>query len=113
MVRLLHNAELLNETMFRSQAHAREVLSLWQNDYNGERPRTSLDGAHAERVCKTVRVGPQPERTPVISEYPSGGEVICQEVRRASVAIVASSGNRFRLAFIAYNIASFCVSDIP
>ena len=36
--------ELLNETMFRSLAHAREVLSDWRNDYNGERPHTSLDG---------------------------------------------------------------------
>jgi putative transposase len=36
--------ELLNETMFRSLAHAREVLSDWREDYNGERPHTSLDG---------------------------------------------------------------------
>jgi len=36
--------ELLNETMFRSLAHAREVLSDWRNDYNGERPHTSLNG---------------------------------------------------------------------
>jgi putative transposase len=36
--------ELLNETMFRSLAHAREVLSDWRKDYNGERPHTSLDG---------------------------------------------------------------------
>jgi putative transposase len=36
--------ELLNETIFRSLAHAREVLSEWQKDYNGERPHTSLDG---------------------------------------------------------------------
>jgi putative transposase len=36
--------ELLNETMFRSLAHAREVLSEWRNDYNGERPHTSLHG---------------------------------------------------------------------
>jgi putative transposase len=36
--------ELLNETMFRSLAHAREVLSDWRNDYNGERPHPSLNG---------------------------------------------------------------------
>jgi putative transposase len=36
--------ELLNETMFRSLAHAREVLSEWRDDYNGERPHTSLNG---------------------------------------------------------------------
>ena len=27
--------DLLNETMFRSLAHAREVLSDWRNDSNG------------------------------------------------------------------------------
>ena len=36
--------ELLNETIFRSLAQAREVLSDWREDYNGERPHTSLDG---------------------------------------------------------------------
>ena len=36
--------ELLNETMFRSLAHAREMLARWRADYNGERPHTSLHG---------------------------------------------------------------------
>jgi len=36
--------ELLNETMFRSLAHARDVLSDWRDDYNGQRPHTSLNG---------------------------------------------------------------------
>ena len=36
--------ELLNETVFRSLAHAREVLSDWRQDYNGDRPHTSLHG---------------------------------------------------------------------
>lgn len=36
--------ELLNETMFRGLAHAREVLGEWREDYNGQRPHTSLDG---------------------------------------------------------------------
>ena len=36
--------ELLNETMFRRLTHAREVLAEWRNDYNRERPHTSLDG---------------------------------------------------------------------
>jgi len=57
--------ELVNETMFRSVAHAREVLAGWREDYNGERPHTSHEPrwAHAERVCNEVRVGPKPERT--------------------------------------------------
>ena len=36
--------ELVNETMFRSLAHAREARASWRADYNGERPHTSLDG---------------------------------------------------------------------
>lgn len=36
--------ELLNETIFRGLGHAREVLAGWREDYNGERPHTSLDG---------------------------------------------------------------------
>jgi putative transposase len=34
--------ELLNETLFSSLAHAREVLSLWKHDYNTVRPHSSL-----------------------------------------------------------------------
>jgi putative transposase len=34
--------ELLNETLFASLAHAREVLSLWQDDYNTVRPHSGL-----------------------------------------------------------------------
>jgi putative transposase len=34
--------ELLNETLFTSLAHARELLSLWKDDYNTIRPHSSL-----------------------------------------------------------------------
>jgi putative transposase len=34
--------ELLNETLFISLAHAREVLSLWKDDYNTFRPHSGL-----------------------------------------------------------------------
>lgn len=36
--------ELLNETVFRSLNHARELLAEWRDDYNGCRPHTSLAG---------------------------------------------------------------------
>jgi len=36
--------ELLNESIFRSLAHARDVLAGWREDYNAERPHASLDG---------------------------------------------------------------------
>jgi putative transposase len=34
--------ELLNETLFVSLAHAREVLALWQDDYNTVRPHSGV-----------------------------------------------------------------------
>ena len=44
LVRLLHNGELLNETLFRSLWQARRLIAQWQTDYNEERPHTSLGG---------------------------------------------------------------------
>ena len=35
--------ELLNETIFTSLAHVREVLALWKDDYNTIRPHSALD----------------------------------------------------------------------
>jgi putative transposase len=37
--------ELLNETLFTSLAHAREKIATWIDDYNTERPHSSLDYA--------------------------------------------------------------------
>ena len=34
--------EVLNETLFRSLAHARAVLAVWRRDYNEERPHSKL-----------------------------------------------------------------------
>lgn len=36
--------ECLNEHLFTSYRHAREIISAWQEDYNQHRPHTSLDG---------------------------------------------------------------------
>ena len=36
--------ELLNETLFRSLRHARDLIEDWRIDYNDQRPHTSLDG---------------------------------------------------------------------
>jgi putative transposase len=36
--------ELLNETLFHSLSHARELLAEWRDDYNDCRPHTSLNG---------------------------------------------------------------------
>lgn len=36
--------ECLNETAFRTLAHARELIAEWRDDYNRRRPHTSLGG---------------------------------------------------------------------
>lgn len=36
--------EMLNETAFRSLAHARALIAEWRDDYNRSRPHTSLGG---------------------------------------------------------------------
>ena len=36
------SAELLNETLFMRIAHAREAVAAWADDYNTERPHSSL-----------------------------------------------------------------------
>ncbi|PCO04049.1 IS3 family transposase, partial [Microbulbifer flavimaris] len=34
--------ECLNEHWFRDLAHAREIISIWRQDYNEQRPHASL-----------------------------------------------------------------------
>ena len=36
--------ECLNEHLFRSYSHAREIIERWRRDYNNQRPHTSLNG---------------------------------------------------------------------
>ncbi|MEL6374616.1 MAG: integrase core domain-containing protein, partial [Pseudomonadota bacterium] len=36
--------EYLNEHLFRSYRHARDIIEEWRIDYNLYRPHTSLDG---------------------------------------------------------------------
>ncbi len=36
--------ELLAETSFRSLGHARELVAEWRDDFNHNRPHTSLEG---------------------------------------------------------------------
>jgi putative transposase len=37
--------ELLNETLFTSLDHSREKIAVWIDDYNTDRPHSSLDHA--------------------------------------------------------------------
>jgi putative transposase len=47
--------ELLNETLFRSLAHARAVLAEWRLDYNTIRPHSSLSNLPPVDYAKVPR----------------------------------------------------------
>ena len=42
LVHLLPNTEFLNETLFRSLTHARDLITAWVTDYNTARPHSAL-----------------------------------------------------------------------
>ena len=42
--------ECLNEHLFRSDSHAREVITRWRHDYNNHRPHTSLIGLTPKEI---------------------------------------------------------------
>ncbi|CCT61064.1 putative transposase (plasmid) [Acetobacter pasteurianus 386B] len=52
--------ECLNETLFTSLSHVRQVLADWREDYNTMRPHSQLD-------CQDTRSGRQ---TSVSGAYP-------------------------------------------
>jgi putative transposase len=51
--------ECLNETLFTSLTHAREVLSLWKNDYNTVRPHSGLGNLSPAAFAKRSDPGTQ------------------------------------------------------
>jgi putative transposase len=51
--------ECLNETLFTSLAHAREVLALWREDYNTVRPHSGLGNRSPADYAKTSASGTQ------------------------------------------------------
>ena len=61
--------ELLNETLFRSMAHARALLDAWRTDYNAERPHSRLGwltpAAYAQTFPAAIAgAGHPPQRRP-------------------------------------------------
>ena len=70
--------ELLNETLFTSLAHAREAVAAWADDYNAERPHSSLGYA-----------------TP--TAYAAGLRLAASE----PIAIVANDGDNTRRSLVA------------
>ena len=51
--------ELLNETLFTSLAHAREVLATWKDDYNTVRPHSALGNLPPADYAKLSAPGMQ------------------------------------------------------
>jgi putative transposase len=51
--------ECLNETLFTSLNHAREVLSLWKDDYNTVRPHSGLGNLSPVTYAKASAPGTQ------------------------------------------------------
>ncbi len=52
--------ECLNETLFRSLGHARQVLAAWREDYNHVRPHSALGGmTPADKAARSI-----PQREP-------------------------------------------------
>ena len=55
--------ECLNEHLFTSYAHARQVIADWRNDYNNHRPHTSLDGLTPDEFATRSRTDHNVNRT--------------------------------------------------
>ncbi|MCP1239220.1 MAG: IS3 family transposase [Acetobacter sp.] len=53
--------ECLNETLFTSLSHARQVLADWREDYNTVRPHSQLGGRTPDQVARQVSRGHAPE----------------------------------------------------
>ena len=49
--------ECLNEHLFISYRHAREIIGSWRIDYNRNRPHTSLDGLTPHEFATRSRQG--------------------------------------------------------
>ncbi|PYD65199.1 hypothetical protein CDI09_14750 [Komagataeibacter nataicola] len=67
--RLLRD-ECLNETLFTSLTHARQILADWREDYNTVRPHSQLDGRTPDQVARQASRGHAPE-TLVIPSTPN------------------------------------------
>ncbi len=61
--------ELLNETLFLSLDHARELLAEWQDDYNTVRPHRDWQPA-ALHLCQTNSVCMQQDGRCAVSKAP-------------------------------------------
>jgi transposase InsO family protein len=65
--------ELLNETLFRSLAHARSMLAAWRADYNHDRPHSRLGWLSpatyaAQRRSAALKMSPTLPSLPNLSQ---------------------------------------------
>ncbi len=54
--------ECLNEHLFISYRHAREIIEDWRDDYNLNRPHTSLDGLTSNEFAPRSQAAPNMNR---------------------------------------------------
>ena len=72
VVRFLHNAECLNETLFSTLGEARAVLARWCRDYNQVRPHSALSNRtpeefHDHQMALAVTIGTSQNSSPGLS----------------------------------------------
>lgn len=58
--------ECLNETLFASLGHARNVLSAWKEDYNTVRPHSSLGGKTPAEIAAKAGPGHAPDMLAIL-----------------------------------------------
>ena len=54
--------ECLNQNWFKNITHAREIISLWREEYNHERPHSALGNLAPQEYASTLA---RPEETPI------------------------------------------------
>ena len=55
--------ECLNEHLFRTMPHARQLIADWRDDYNHQRPHSSLNGMTPWEYANTIKDDQKPNRT--------------------------------------------------
>ena len=80
--------ELLNETLFFGLDHVRNKIEVWADDYNSQRPHSSLGyltpveyAANLSATCDRLRNPDQLRRSPVAHTAPNGVN-ICRDSNR-------------------------------
>jgi Integrase core domain len=73
LVRLLHNAECLNEHVFGSLAEARRIIEAWRIDYNAVRPHSSLGYLTPDEFAANWQAAREQKQEPEAPSRPATG----------------------------------------